>query len=167
MFAADVAKSTTGELDVLEYMCRGSLESIAQAGFGHTFNALHSGVSEFGDAIRRLAYVVHLAHISAITATYAFYVGRPAGAKTAVYRPLLPLLTGLFPPSVLRRVALTLPWPALHEQIEISDTFDRHARAIWHEKQVLYAQGDARVLDADGQGRNILSILCRSSLSFR
>ncbi|KZV63339.1 cytochrome P450 [Peniophora sp. CONT] len=138
VFAADAAKSPTNELDVLEYMCRGSLESIAQAGFGHTFNALHSGVSEFGDAIRRLA---------------------PAGAKTAMYRPLLPFLTRIFSPAFLRRVALAWPWPALHEQIDISDTFDRHARAIWQEKQVLYAQGDSRVLDADGRGRNILTIL--------
>lgn len=81
-----------------------------------------------------------------------------------MYRPLLPFMTSIFSPAFLRRVALMLPWPALHEQIEISDTFDRHARGIWHEKQVLYAQGDSRVVDADGQGRNILSILCMSFL---
>lgn len=82
-----------------------------------------------------------------------------------MYRPLLPFLTRIFSPAFLRRVALASPWPALHEQIDISDTFDRHARAIWHEKQVLYAQGDSRVLDADGRGRNILTIL-RTMISF-
>lgn len=81
-----------------------------------------------------------------------------------MYRPLLPILTSIFSPLFLRRVALALPWSALHEQIEISDTFDRHARAIWQEKQVLHAQGDSRVVDADGQGRNILSILCKPGL---
>lgn len=51
------------EVDILQWMSRGSLEYLCQALMGYSFNALDPGTPhEYADAVRRLMYVVLFAY---------------------------------------------------------------------------------------------------------
>ena len=54
VLVADIQKSDREETDVMQYMSRGALELIGQAGFGYTFNVFDGGYHEYSDALKRI-----------------------------------------------------------------------------------------------------------------
>ena len=55
VLVADITKDSGGEdTDVMEYLGRGALELIGQAGFGYTFNAFDGGYHEFSDTLKQV-----------------------------------------------------------------------------------------------------------------
>jgi len=93
---------------------------------------------------------------------YAFifnYVIRSALLKVLIVRNyLLPTVIKIGT-SEFRRFMLTLvPWKALREIKEISDTMHRTSLEIFESKKALI-EGDEVAMQA--QGRNIISILCK------
>ena len=54
VLVADIQKSGREETDVMQYMSRGALELIGQAGFGYTFNVFDGGYHEYSDALKRI-----------------------------------------------------------------------------------------------------------------
>ncbi|VDC07361.1 unnamed protein product [Peniophora sp. CBMAI 1063] len=137
----DTEHADGGELDVLDYLGRGALELIGQAGFGYAFDALKGGSHEFSDALKRIV---------------------PAVAKVMKFRPLVPYLTRTFSSRVLRVMGELLPMDSVHNVMKLSDIMKFYATSIWEEKKRLHAE-DKMGDTASSSGRDIQSILLREN----
>jgi len=133
----------TKEIDMLDYLGRLAVELIAQAGLGHSFGAIEGKDDGYSLAIKSLV---------------------PSGAKLQSWRTKLPYLTHYFPARLLRLAAELSPFTPVHEVMDISDIMDRSSRAIWEKKKSLYSQGDKRVVNEHGEGRDIMSILLKANI---
>ena len=83
----------------------------------------------------------------------------PSTAALHKFRPLLPVLTRVFPRWLLRRAGELIPFDALHEVFGISDTLEQFSAAVWTEKKQAHAEGKVSSSAILGQGRDILSLL--------
>jgi len=79
------------------------------------------------------------------------------------WRPFTPLLTRNFPRKLLRIVADRVPWPAFQDLKHCVDTLSDSTGGIWQNKKALYLKGDQSVVNEYGQGKDIMSILCKFS----
>ncbi|KAI0028313.1 cytochrome P450 [Vararia minispora EC-137] len=129
-----VGKETV-EIDIMDYTSRLALELIAQAGLGHSFGAIEGKDDGYGNVLNRFETTL---------------------GKLTMFGSLLPVLTRLIPGQVLRSLAEILPWPTLHEMLNISDTMQETSREIWKEKKRLFALGDKSVVNEYGEGKDIM-----------
>ncbi|VDB84948.1 unnamed protein product [Peniophora sp. CBMAI 1063] len=142
VMVADIKRCGCEETDVLEYASRGALELIGQAGFGYTFDAFEGGHHEFSDALKHVI---------------------PGVSRVMKFRPLLPYLTSMFPPWLLRRVGELLPMTSVREMIRLSDVMTFYSTSIWEEKKRLHTLGEKASNASLGEGRDILSVLLREN----
>ena len=77
-----------------------------------------------------------------------------------MYRSLLPHVSKIFPPKVLKFVGKMLPWPSLNEIIDLSETLNANARRIYETKKRLLELGDDATVKQVGNGKDIISLLC-------
>ncbi|KAI0029932.1 cytochrome P450 [Vararia minispora EC-137] len=136
-------KGQAQETDMSNYIGRLALELIAQAGFGHSFGALDGrSDDDYSVTLRNFA---------------------PATGQIEMWFPLIPLLTRYIPGYVLRFIGDRLPWPALHEVMRISDKLQATSLEVWEEKKRLHMLGDKSVVNEQGEGKDIMSILLRAN----
>ncbi|VDC01051.1 unnamed protein product [Peniophora sp. CBMAI 1063] len=128
-------------VDVAPGLARLALEVIGQCGFGHTFNALHGGASEYIRAAKEIL------------------------PSTTALAPLIVIIvaSGLsrLPPSLLRLVggALACVLPPLKSLMSGVDTLYSTARGIWEAKKAALAAGDAVLKESVAQGGDLLGVL--------
>ena len=72
---------------------------------------------------------------------------------------LLPTLGKIGPPRFRRLMLTLIPWKALQEVKEISDTMHKTSLEIFESKKRAFLEGDAAVVKQIGQGKDIMSIL--------
>ncbi|KAI0033838.1 cytochrome P450 [Vararia minispora EC-137] len=132
------------ELDMSEYLGRLALESISQAGMGHSFRSLEGNDAGYGAALKSFV---------------------PAAARLHVWRLFLPYVTQTFPPTLLRFVAENVPWRAVRAVVEISDTMHVTTKEIWAQKKALYTRDGDKVMAGHGiDWKDIMSILIKANL---
>ena len=68
----------------------------------------------------------------------------------------------LFPDRLWRFLMRCAPYSPLNKIMEIGDIMDRRSREIVAEKKALLAKGDAALAHEVGEGKDIMSICCRS-----
>ena len=87
----------------------------------------------------------------------------PALSRAHVYRRLAPYLPRL--PAPLRAwLAAHAPVASVRRVCEIARTMDEHSRAIFWAKKAALEKGEHEAVQSVGEGRDMLSILCASSL---
>ncbi|VDB83779.1 unnamed protein product [Peniophora sp. CBMAI 1063] len=140
-------ETTTGanDVDIAPGLACLALEIIGQVGFGHTFNALRGGASEYIRAAKELLPV---------TADLAL----PIIATVA---------SGLscLPPPVLKTAGCTLAYllPSLRKLMFCVDTLYDTARRIWEAKKEAYAAGDVLLGEAVKDKGDLLGVLLKEN----
>lgn len=80
-----------------------------------------------------------------------------------MFRGLLPLLIRLFPRPFLRRLAEITPYAPIQRVLRISDTMQATAEDVLAKKRAALARGDKALMQQIGEGKDIMSILRKSS----
>jgi hypothetical protein len=142
-------------------MGRLALELIAQAGLGHTFHSLEGENDEYSNALKSIVYVPFLKFLLFFTILIGFC--RPVSANLQMFRPLTHYATTYIPAKLLRWVAERMPSQSLRKMINMSDIIYGTAERLWKEKLVMFEHGDEHVTNQLGEGRDLMSILCRCS----
>ncbi|KAI0036280.1 cytochrome P450 [Vararia minispora EC-137] len=129
------ASTGTGEVDIMPWATRLSLELIGVVGFGHSFNGLKDDKDEYAHAICRLF---------------------PTISKMQRWAPLLPLVRQHLPSAVLRWLAEAAPWEAMHEAIDIIDTGHKGALMVMEETKAIIRSAE-KGSKGDTEGPNVTS----------
>ncbi|KAI0028312.1 cytochrome P450 [Vararia minispora EC-137] len=138
----EAVRKGTKEVDVMDCSSRLALEFIGQAGLGHSFGAIED--DGYGNILNRFETTL---------------------GKLMMFGSLIPILTRFIPGHILRFIAESIPWPTLHEMLNITDVMQATSREIWEEKKRLFALGDKSVINEYGEGKDIMSILLNENLA--
>ncbi|PCH42156.1 cytochrome P450 [Wolfiporia cocos MD-104 SS10] len=131
------------ELDMLNWMGRASLETIAQAGLGCSLDPLvRDKPDEYVDAIKAVV---------------------PTFSQLTMLRQLLPYVWQLGPKWLQRRVVELLPSPQLKKMTKLVDCIEARSIEIYNAKKVALEQGDDAVAQQIAERKDIMSILIRAS----
>ncbi|KAI0292497.1 cytochrome P450 [Multifurca ochricompacta] len=116
-----------GEIDVLPWMSRGTLEYISQAGLGYTFNALEPIRSHsFAEAVKNLA---------------------PATLKLLFLRPFVPLIVRNLSVYWRNKLVDWSPVQPLRDLRRIVEIMDEASRKIFFEKKAELENPTTEVID--------------------
>ncbi|KZT70661.1 cytochrome P450 [Daedalea quercina L-15889] len=135
--------SNAREVDILQWMNRGALELMGQAGLGYSFDPLLSaGSNDLAKAIKALF---------------------PAVSELGVLRQLTPWLVKLGPACFRRRVVEVLPSKNVKQVVEIVDTMEKTSQEIVETRKALLEKGDQALAGLDGAGKDVMTCLLRTN----
>ncbi|KAH9021020.1 cytochrome P450 [Lactarius pseudohatsudake] len=132
------------EINVADWMGKLSLELIGQAGLGYSFGIFEGRDDGYRKALKEWI---------------------PTQSSLAVSQTLLPYVDNIFHPKVLKLLGRTLPWPKLHYFMDIVETVNSKSRGIYEAKKRLLESGDDATVKQVGDGKDIISLLIRASLT--
>lgn len=92
---------------------------------------------------------------------------RPAVTKLGVWRRLLPWFRNTFPKSWLTFATGVFPWEPLRNMRAISDSVCGIARQILRHKVEVIKQGGDALANEVGEGKDLMSVLRKSSIRDR
>ncbi|EJF55944.1 cytochrome P450 [Dichomitus squalens LYAD-421 SS1] len=132
------------DLDVLGWMGRTALELVGQGGLGYSFDPLTAeSRDEFTEAVK--AFI-------------------PAFADYPWIRLITPYLS-YFGPAWFRRLLLNcFPIKGIHRLKHIVDTMHKRSEEIYHAKKTAIEKGDTDLLNAVGEGKDVMSVLLRENM---
>jgi hypothetical protein len=78
-----------------------------------------------------------------------------------VTRQFLPYLVKIGPPSFRKYLVKNAPWQIVREIGSIVDVMDKTCIEVFEAKKKALADGDEAVVQQVGQGKDIMSILCK------
>ncbi|EJD42473.1 cytochrome P450 [Auricularia subglabra TFB-10046 SS5] len=133
------------EIDMHDWMSRGSLDYISKLGLGYSFDALDdSKANAYRDIVKNFI---------------------PVLVRTAVIRQLIPKVVKLGP-AWFRRLVVTIA-PFEHVQLlkRFSDVLINTSDEVLTSKEQLLAGDDTAVKDQIAEGKDIMSILLRQNLN--
>ena len=81
--------------------------------------------------------------------------------KSILIRVLLPILVNIGSASFRRRVVELIPLKDVQRMRYISDVMYERSVRIFNEKKAVLAKGDDAMKQEIGEGRDIMSILCK------
>lgn len=82
-------------------------------------------------------------------------------------RILLPYIVKFGSAKFRRRILEWTPYPRLQRLREIVDTLDRTATEVLQMKRAALERGDQELAQTTGEGKDIMSVLCKSHLPKR
>ncbi|KAI9443760.1 cytochrome P450 [Lactarius psammicola] len=141
-----ILSNGTEEINVADWMGKLALELIGQAGLGYSFGTLEDRDDEYCRALKEWV---------------------PTTSSLAVYRNLFPYVDKIFHPKILKFLGRTLPWPKLNHLMVLAETLNSKSRGIHATKKRLLELGDDATVRQVGDGKDIISLLMRASLTGR
>ncbi|KAI9453265.1 cytochrome P450 [Lactarius psammicola] len=139
-----IVSSGPEEVNVADWMGKLALELIGQAGLGYSFGTLEGRDDEFYSALKQFV---------------------PALLSLGWARNLLPYVDKIFHPKILKFLGRTFPWPKLNHLVDITETINCKSRGIYETKKRLLELGDDATVRQVGDGKDIISLLIRASLT--
>ena len=134
-------------------MSRFALQAIGEAGFGYKFNTLENDDDEYAFAVK--SYLCVSMWFFKLNEDQLI-CNSPALAKVQQWMPLIPYVTNIAPPSVLRKIAQVVPWKNLHAFMGSIDTMEVHATAVFQtKKDVLDQSGGPQ----EGDPKDLMTML--------
>ncbi|KAI9443764.1 cytochrome P450 [Lactarius psammicola] len=134
------------EINVADWMGRLALELIGQAGLGYSFGTLEGRDDEYCRAFKEWI---------------------PTFSSLAVSRNLFPYVDKIFHPKILKFLGRMLPWPKLNHLMVLAEILNSKSRSIHATKKRLLELGDDATVRQVGDGKDIISLLMRASLTGR
>jgi len=136
----------TFEIEVLSWVTRTALELVGQSGLGYSFDTLTDDAvpHPFSKSVKRMGL---------IAANMRFL-------RSYILAPLTKVGTAKF----RRFVVDAFPWKDLHELRDHVDVLHQTSVEIIESKRAALAAGDEALREQVGQGKDILSILRKSTL---
>jgi hypothetical protein len=150
-------KNGPAKMDMLDLMMRTALEGIGQGGLGHSYKALEAGDgnSAFRVALRSLMSVYLLPNV---TTSYQFH-SSPTIFSLQIERQILPFILAIGTPEFRGKLVDLVPSKRLHRLRDIvNEMYITNLNVFEHKKRAL-KEGDEKVLQQVGQGRDIVSVL--------
>ncbi|KAA1472339.1 cytochrome P450 [Dentipellis sp. KUC8613] len=135
------------ELDMMAWMTRLSLELIGQGGLGYSFDALNErSTNRYGAAVKNLV---------------------PTLGKVAIFNQTIPWVDKIGPRAFRRFISHNMVswWPSFNKLVGIVDVMDETTQEVFRHKKAALAKGDDALIHQIGEGRDIMSILLKASLS--
>ncbi|KAI0791025.1 cytochrome P450 [Abortiporus biennis] len=137
-------KSGPKELDILNWMGRGTLEILGQAGLGYSFDPIVEDVSNtFGDAVKAFLPTLFSIHL---------------------HRMFIPFVGNLGPANFRRKVLDMYPNKSVQKMKDLVDTLYAQALQIVGSKKDALAKGDEAVKQQVGEGKDIMSTLLKANM---
>jgi len=130
------------EIDIVEWMRKTALELIGQAGLGYSFGTLEGRNDKFNQTLKEFSSTM---------------------PSLLVARNLLPYLTKVFHPKVLKFMGKAAPWRSLNRIIELTDIMNANAREIYDAKKRLLESGEGATVNQVGDGKDIISLLMQAN----
>ncbi|RDB16522.1 hypothetical protein Hypma_002893 [Hypsizygus marmoreus] len=148
--AAELASKPRGqEIDILDVTVRTSLELIAQAGLGHTFNSFDRDSKEFKE--------FHWAITSVL----------PIASRLFLFLPYLESWRKMKPVWLRRSLARLvpyIPWSAPRKFQEASETMHPIYQTVLEDKKRLFRQGGMEALEESAtSGKDLMTLLFKSN----
>ncbi|KAI0764528.1 cytochrome P450 [Trametes elegans] len=132
------------EVELSEYVSRLSLEAVGRSALGFSFGPLsEDSNTDYSRALKEFG---------------------PALGKLMFWRPLLPWVRRTFPAWLLGAAVAVLPWPALRKMREISESVHKTSQQALKRKMDLLRRGDEAILQEVGEGKDLMSVLLRTSM---
>ncbi|EPT02070.1 hypothetical protein FOMPIDRAFT_1118855 [Fomitopsis schrenkii] len=139
--------SRAQELDVLNWMSRAALESIAQGGIGVSVDPLiQDATDEYSEALKALMPAVH-------------------DLGVLRFALLIPRISEIGPAWLRRRFLEMLPHQGLQRMKGIVDSMARKSVRIYEEKKALLQRGEEETSKQIAEGKDILSLLMRANMA--
>jgi cytochrome P450 len=132
------------EINIADWMGNLALELIGQAGLGYSFGTLEGRDDEFCRALKEWF---------------------PTSSSLAIHRNLFPYVDKVFHPKILKFLGRALPWPKLNHFMDLAETVNAISRGIYESKKRLLELGDDATVRQVGDGKDIISILMRASVT--
>jgi cytochrome P450 len=132
------------EINVADWMGKVALELIGQAGLGYSFGTLEGKENDFCRALKEWI---------------------PTTSSLAVSRYLFPYVDKVLNLKVLKFLGRALPWPKLHHLMDVTETLNSRSRDILETKKRLLESGDDATVRQVGDGKDIISLLLRASMT--
>ncbi|KAF9043397.1 cytochrome P450 [Panaeolus papilionaceus] len=139
-------KNEPKEIDMVFWMGRTALELIGQSGFGHSFDDLSEEYNEhcYSSALKLL-----------VPTSFSLVL-----LRTYFLKPALKIGTPAF-----RHWAITyLPIPALRKLRDLVDELHQTSLSIYQGKKQALMEGEEKVREQVGRGKDILSILMKQNM---
>ncbi|RDB16544.1 hypothetical protein Hypma_002917 [Hypsizygus marmoreus] len=148
--AADLASAPPGqEIDILDVTVRTSLELIAQAGLGHTFNSFDRDSKEFKE--------FHWAITSVLLTASRLFLFLP---YLETWRKMKPVWLR----RSLARLVPYIPWSAPRKFQEASETMYPIYQTVLEDKKRLFRQGGMEALEESAtSGKDLMTLLFKSN----
>ncbi|KAM5540048.1 hypothetical protein V8D89_006188 [Ganoderma adspersum] len=132
------------DLDILGWMGRTALELVGRGGLGYSFDPL---VAESKDVF---------------TESVKSFV--PAANDIVWTREIVPFLRYLGPAWFRRFLLQLIPFPSIQRLKTITDVMTKRTEEIYYAKKKAIESGDKEVLNALGEGKDVMSVLLRENL---
>ncbi|KAF5386397.1 hypothetical protein D9757_006698 [Collybiopsis confluens] len=155
------------EIDILSWMGRTALELIGQAGLGYSFDPLvgEESAHPYSNIIKQLVYVLNALYYDILVADDNIHASRPALMRVQFWRTnLLPRVCNIGTARFRRFVVNLLPWKDLHDLRDMADYMYETATGIYESKKQAFEEGDERVTQQIGGGKDLISILMKENM---
>ncbi|CCL98712.1 uncharacterized protein FIBRA_00716 [Fibroporia radiculosa] len=138
------AATGDGEMDILDWMGRMSLELIGRGGLGTSFDSLIVGTkSDYGEVMK---------------STFA------ALQDVFILRPLLPYVSRLGPAWFRRRMVEIIPYQPVRKLKSLVDKMADRSTKIYQEKRAALRDGDGGTSTQSGEATDIMTILMKMNM---
>jgi len=132
------------EVDILQWMNRGALELMGQAGLGYSFDPLvEVGSNDLAKAIKALF---------------------PALSRLGILRQITPWLVKFGSAGFRRRVVEIFPNESVRQVVSIVDTMDETSHEIVEARKALLEQGEDALASQVGSGKDVMTCLLKANM---